>query len=453
MKKKFFSFVLMLLFASANGQEHTIEGIIENYNNNQIYIANFYGDQDRIIDSLQTDEQGYFKFSMPENAATGKYRVIMKNNKYFDLVYNDENIRILTKSDSPIEYMDVLNSEENQVFYDYIKRRSLTQYKLELLQPVVSYYPGNTDFYTKAEDEFMAVQENMQQFIDSVEQAMPGSYALKIMKSEQEPMRDPELSAFEQTIYMQQHFFDYVDFSDTSLMRSDVFSTKLIGYLGLYQNSNFTKDQLEDAFIRAVDTILLKTRVNRDVYEFAIEYLIGGFNQYNFNKVLDYIAENSEFDESCDYEEEKSELEKRIETMKKLAIGKTAPDFTASTTSGDQVTLSELDDDYVLLVFWASWCPHCTKQLPELEKFYHDNPYDLEVISVSIDSSHSEYEAFIETGDYNWINICDFTGWNNQLAELYGIHATPTLILLNEDREIIAKPDNTRNLESILMNR
>ena len=453
MQKNFFSFVLMLLFASASGQEHTIEGIIENYNNNQIYIANFYGDQDRIIDSLQTDEQGYFKFSMPENAATGKYRVIMKNNKYFDLVYNDENIRILTKSDSPIEHMDVLNSEENQLFYDYIKRQSLTQYKLELLQPVVTYYPGNTDFYAEAEDEFMAVQENMQQFIDSVEQAMPGSYALKIMKSEQEPLRDPELSAFEQKIYMQQHFFDHVDFSDTSLMRSDVFSTKLIGYLGLYQNSNFTKDQLENAFIRAVDTILLKTRVNRDVYEFAIEYLIGGFNQYNFNKVLDYIAENSEFDESCDYEEEKSELEKRIETMKKLAIGKTAPDFTAATTSGDQVTLSELDDDYVLLVFWASWCPHCTKQLPELEKFYHDNPYDLEVISVSNDSSRSEYEAFIETGDYDWINICDFTGWNNEVAELYGIHATPTLILLNEDREIIAKPDNTRSLESILMNR
>jgi len=453
MQKSFFSFVMILMFTAASGQEYNIEGIIENYNNNQIYVANFYGDQDRIIDSLQTDEQGYFKFSLPENAATGKYRIIMKNNKFFDLIFNDENIRILTKSGSPIEHMDVLNSEENKLFYDYIKRQSLTQYKLELLQPVVTYYPDNTDFYLEAEDEFMAVQENMQQFIDSVEQAMPGSYALKIMKSEQEPLRNPDLSAFEQNIYMQQHFFDHVDFSDTSLMRSDVFSTKLIGYLGLYQNSNFTKEQLEDAFIRAIDTILLKTRVNREVYEFSIEYLIGGFNQYNFNKVLDYIAENSEFDESCDYEEEKSELAKRIETMKRLAIGKTAPDFTTPTVGGDQLKLSELDNDYVLLVFWASWCPHCTKQLPELEKFYHDNPYDLEVISVSIDSSRSEYEAYIETGNYDWINICDFTGWNNRVAELYGIHATPTLILLNDEREIIAKPDNTRNLENILMNR
>ena len=49
-------------------------------------------------------------------------------------------------------------------------------------------------------------------------------------------------------------------------------------------------------------------------------------------------------------------------------ISKPAPDFTLSSIKGDRMTLSELNTDTaVILFFWATWCPHCRTQLPKLQ--------------------------------------------------------------------------------------
>ncbi len=65
--------------------------------------------------------------------------------------------------------------------------------------------------------------------------------------------------------------------------------------------------QLEDEFIKAVDKIMYETMDNSLIYEFIVEYLVGGFEKYHFEKVLDYIADNYS-PEQCENEERKSDL-------------------------------------------------------------------------------------------------------------------------------------------------
>jgi peroxiredoxin len=48
-------------------------------------------------------------------------------------------------------------------------------------------------------------------------------------------------------------------------------------------------------------------------------------------------------------------------------VGHPAPDFTLITTSGEQFTLSALRGAPVVLNFWATWCPPCRAELPELQ--------------------------------------------------------------------------------------
>ncbi len=450
-KSLLFCLFVCLIYTSFSQEEYIIEGIIENYPEKQLYLANFYGDQKNITDSVQSTDNGYFKFLLPQERATGLYRIILSNNNFFDIIFNKENVKLVTEASEPIEKLDIINSTENKVYYAFLEKRGLTEYKIELLHPVVRFYPQKNYFYPEAKKEFMKVQQSLEKFTDSIIENHPDLYATRMIRMEKKPVLNPDLTPFEQKIYLQAHYFDNTDFTDTSLLRSDVLSSKIIGYLSFFQNNNFTREQLEESFIQAVDTILKKTRVNQMVYEFTLDYLIGGFNQYNFNTVLEYIAEHSQLEESCDYTEKTSELEKRIGTLRRLANGKPAPDFTVEDIKGNTISLSSIDKENTLLIFYASWCPHCKNILPEISNFYNEQETNnLEVIAVSIDTSRSAYEQFINQDDYNWIKVCDYVGWDTQTAELYGIHATPTMILLNRGKTIIAKPGNLHELKQAL---
>ncbi|MDZ7740432.1 MAG: redoxin domain-containing protein [Bacteroidota bacterium] len=443
-------FLFIIFFSHTACAQYKVEGVIENYNNRKLMLADFYGDQKNIIDSTRSSESGIFSFSFPENRATGMYRIILDNRDFFDFIFNKEDVRLIAKAENPMQSATSVESIENDLYYSYLDTRNKSLYKLDLLNPVIRYYPEENEFYTKALEEFVAVQDGLYDFVDSLRQQFPDAFATRIALMEREPQSDPLWNPFEESLYKRKHFFDDVDFSDTSLLRSNVISTKIISYLSLYQNKNFSKEQLENSFKQAVDTILKVTRPYPLLYEFALDYLISGFEQYGFNGVIEYIAGHATLEEDCEYSENASKLEQRIETLKKLSNGNTAPDFTASDIEGNEVSLTDTKNNKTLLVFWASWCPHCTHMLPGLKDYFEQNKEDLRVIAVSIDSSRSDFMNFIREGNYAWTNIADFKGWNNEVAELYGIYATPTLILLDADRKILGKPNDVGELREMM---
>ena len=71
-------------------------------------------------------------------------------------------------------------------------------------------------------------------------------------------------------------------------------------------------------------------------------------------------------------------------------------------------------------------------------------------MSLSIDKNKAEYEAALQKGQYPWINYSELKGWDCSIAYDYGVRATPTMVLLDGDRKIIAKPRNPGMLESLL---
>jgi len=172
-----------------------------------------------------------------------------------------------------------------------------------------------------------------------------------------------------------------------------------------------------------------------------MDYLIGGFESYGFEKVITYIADNINLEESCVDDERKAKLENKVESLKKFAIGLKAPDFTATDLKGNQIKLSEIKAENTLLVFWATWCPHCTRLIPDLKKIYLPGNKDkFEIVAVSLDESKSELDTFLKDGGFDWINISDLKKWKGEIVQLYDIYATPTMLLLSKDGTITAKP-------------
>jgi len=247
--------------------------------------------------------------------------------------------------------------------------------------------------------------------------------------------------------FNQVHFFDETDFGDTILMKTNVLTAKAIDYLGFYSINSQNKALQEEFFIQAVDTILHKAMENGKVYNFLMQYLIEGFEMYGFDRVISHIAANYEPANTCVNEERKSELEKRMENLRKLAVGQIAPNIVIEDEEGGTFDLSTIESEYTVVLFWASWCPHCNQMMPGLKDVYEDNNLpDFEVLAISIDTSATDYSRALATHASPWINYTDLNGWDSKAAIDFSIYATPTMFLIDRRREILGRPVSISDL-------
>lgn len=138
-------------------------------------------------------------------------------------------------------------------------------------------------------------------------------------------------------------------------------------------------------------------------------------------------------------------------------IGRTMPNFTATSFSGDSVTLYALTQNgYVLLDFWASWCNPCRKASPHLRALYtayHEMGF--EILGVSCDTKEAEPEwrkAIADDSVFHWKHILtsppNLPPYLNRLDLLkdYEVGAFPTLILLDKNNKIILRASSEEDV-------
>ncbi|MGV3487849.1 MAG: TlpA family protein disulfide reductase [Tuberibacillus sp.] len=82
-------------------------------------------------------------------------------------------------------------------------------------------------------------------------------------------------------------------------------------------------------------------------------------------------------------------------------IGNTSPDFKLATLDGKEVSLSSYRGKKVILNFWATWCPPCRQEMPDMEAFYEQHAADQNVVVLAVnltiaESSTKNVENFIK---------------------------------------------------------
>jgi peroxiredoxin len=146
-------------------------------------------------------------------------------------------------------------------------------------------------------------------------------------------------------------------------------------------------------------------------------------------------------------------FQKILNSLKKVNIGATAPEFTQTDTSGNPFKLSSLRGKYVLVDFWASWCGPCRNENPNLVKTYKKyKTKNFTILSISLDrpNAKKDWIAAIHNDGLTWTQVSDLKYWNNEAALLYGIQAIPQNILIDPNGRIIAKNLMGNDLEDKL---
>ena len=137
-----------------------------------------------------------------------------------------------------------------------------------------------------------------------------------------------------------------------------------------------------------------------------------------------------------------------------IEVGEIAPDFTAPSIDGPDITLSNvlLDNKVTLLDFWAAWCRPCRIENPNLvslHKKYKDAGFD--IIGVSLDRTREQWEQAGIDDNLPWTQVSNLNFWNDPVARRYSIRAIPQSYLLNKDGLVMGKNLRGQELEDRIL--
>lgn len=121
-----------------------------------------------------------------------------------------------------------------------------------------------------------------------------------------------------------------------------------------------------------------------------------------------------------------------------LQPGTAAPDFTLAAPDGTNHSLSELKGTYVVLDFWASWCPDCRKDIPEMKRLHDEYGRNVKFVSVSFDEKKDNWTACIEQNGMDWLHLSELKKWKQtEVSRLYNVKWIPAMYIIDRRGDII----------------
>lgn len=444
------AFIYLLFFTQIVAQSHNLSIKIANQPNQEIILGSIKGDKFTPIDSTQPVNSD-IHFQLPAKMQPRIYRIMLGQTRVaqimneppqqLDFIYNNEDITLKTDFKHPVDSLEIAQSIENKVWYNFIKKEKALQDQLNLTQKELDYYreQNDVDNTTKSVIQYNRLQKERDELIHQTIKQHPNLYATKLIKMYQEPFLEGNLNKQERDKQFKSKYFDNLDFTDESLMNSDVYTKKVFKYLMSSAQRGLTREQQEQEFKNAIDIIISHTNENEKVYEFILDYLVSGFEKLRLDNLITYIADK--YSGTTCQTDEFTTFERKL-LQQKMKIGSVVPDFTLNDINGDPVVLQEVLKDKNLILFWASWCPHCNEMIPQILNWQKSlNTTDFELIAISLDDVEKDWkEKVFALGIESWYNLSSLKKWDCPVVLEYNVYATPTMFVVDRDRKIIGKP-------------
>ncbi len=149
-------------------------------------------------------------------------------------------------------------------------------------------------------------------------------------------------------------------------------------------------------------------------------------------------------------------LSHMLSRLKNVAPDMPYTDLTLQTPEGAMASLSQYvgHGRYVLLDFWASWCPPCQRQTPYLKQLYslYGNR-QLSMVSISLDTDREAWLAYVRENGMVWPQLGDPKGWDSDAILSYVIQGIPHFVLIAPDGTIVANNPSEEELNTLLASR
>ncbi len=118
-----------------------------------------------------------------------------------------------------------------------------------------------------------------------------------------------------------------------------------------------------------------------------------------------------------------------------LEKGNLAPDFELETVDGETVKLSDYRGEKVMLNFWATWCPPCRAEMPDMQKF-HEEHHEGVILAVNLTETENSPRNVDKFLDEYGITFTVLADKNTTVGNIYKAQALPTSYLIDSEGKI-----------------
>ena len=384
------------------------------------------------IDRSKVESDGSFSIMLDSTAASGIYKIVYgipAEDNNFDLIYDGkEDIVLNFDLDKGLEFTE---SNENKLWSSYTKSMELVN------QAISNFYSKQSSDKNAFKDIFKTLKETQ----DAYENASKGTLALTFVKANRPyiPNTYENISTYSKNL--KQTFLKQVDFENPLLQSSDFLTERVMAYvfgMSSHNNEGYKKDI--DHLVELMDN------TNPSVKVSLLHLIWQRFADSNNETMANYVTDTYLLDlaNKAGY----TQLVEFLSSYKKNSIGNKAQNFEIPNyEKGTSTTLYDLNDaDQYLIVFWSSTCSHCADELPKVKEIIPENT---KVIAIGIEDDAENWQKAIENYP-SFVHVLGRKKWDNEIVKAYNINATPSYIVINKDKNIIAKPYDLEALKEAL---
>lgn len=436
--------------------------------NTLIYLYNHYGKTNyQVADSTVLNSNSEGVFSGNKKLPQGIYLIVTdKRVRLFDvLMDNTQHFTVVADTSHP-DKPAFSGSADNALYQNYTSFLSKTVPKITELQKQLSAAKSKEDS-SKLQTAYTAVNKEMTEYRNNVAKKNPESLLAAFFNAMKRP-EVPEFNVASDSLkqlygyrYMQEHYWDDVDFSTEALVRTPFFEPKLEEYFKYYVSPD------ADSIIPQVKYMLLASRSSTEMYRFLLAKFTNKYINPEImgqDKVFVYLFENHYLkgDTSFLSAKDRETIFKRGWSLIANQIGEVAPQLSLTSIDNTPVNLYETNADYTLVVFWDPNCGHCKTEIPRVDSIYRAKwkNLGLKVFAVNVDEAAlkvwndfvKQYRLQEWTHAYQTKSARDAEAAAGQpnFRQLYDVYKTPTLYLLDKQKRIIAKNLEISGFDEVL---
>ncbi|GGM19395.1 thiol:disulfide interchange protein tlpA [Paraliobacillus quinghaiensis] len=184
--------------------------------------------------------------------------------------------------------------------------------------------------------------------------------------------------------------------------------------------------------------------------------LVGMFGWAVYDLTDNEETDRSDFETINESEVETGQRENESEVSEQeqdkgnigIQVGNEAPNFSLETLSGEKVQLADYRGERVMLNFWATWCPPCRAEMPDMQKFHEQT--DIKILAVNLTESEAarqDVHDFVEEYGLTFPILMDE---NTNVATEYAIRPIPTTYMIDSNGIIQQKSFGPMNYEQMV---
>ena len=393
----------------------------------------YTGGSDTVLAQGKTDAAGKASFRLPE-AYTGAALLQIREGPSMVLLLNNEPVSLRWSDAKDISSVQFTGTKENEWFRQGFLVNDKATRKLagwRYLQPL---YTGTAMEPTLAKE-----RQACETALDDYIATLPAkAYARSYLAYRQTLQYLKDAAADTGMVTKAEQLFRATSLGTTALYHSGLLKDILEAYLDL-QGKQAKPDRILPKLNAATDAIMASLNGQTTAQNEISGLLFRYYEKYNFTQAAEHLALSMLGSGKCTIDDQRTAL---FEQYRKMAVGQAAPALSLPNTTSAYHSLADINSSYRVVVFGASWCEECKKEIPQLKEYVtdFDQKYHAKIVFVSLDQDKAAYESFIK--DWGFITACDFKGWGSELAKSWYVIATPSIFIVEAKGTIVAKPVN-----------